>query len=224
VRQATVDQFDSVIEAVGKPEVWEAAVRLVRKGGAVNFFGGCPSGTSITLDTTLIHYSNLTLLASFHHTPRTIRRALEFIEAGVIHSRDFVDGECSLAGLRRLFKAMSAGNQAVKTLIRVREWESAPGPVIEGSLCRSCSSVTDSCRRRVLAARSASWVADSFPLRFHLPMRRNSRVRSNSIAPPSQRVMRCISPAIRKRFRPGRSSHWQSQHNTARQIAEPSNV
>ena len=82
VRKATEDQFDAVIEAVGKPEVWEAAVHLVRKGGAVNFFGGCPSGTSITLDTTLIHYSNLTLLASFHHTPRTIRRALEFIEPG----------------------------------------------------------------------------------------------------------------------------------------------
>ena len=120
IRKATVDPFDAVIEAVGKPEVWEAAVHLVRKGGAVNFFGGCPSGTSITLDTTLIHYSNLTLLASFHHTPRTIRRALEFIEAGVIHSRDFVDGECSLAGLPELFRSMSAGNHAVKTLIRVR--------------------------------------------------------------------------------------------------------
>ena len=35
--------YDTVIEAVGKPEVWEAAVRLVRKGGTVNFFGGCPS-------------------------------------------------------------------------------------------------------------------------------------------------------------------------------------
>ena len=112
--------FDAVIEAVGKPEVWEAAVKLVRKGGAVNFFGGCPAGTSITLDTTLIHYSNLTLLASFHHTPRTIRRALEFIEAGVIRAADFVDGECLLADLPELFKNMAAGNRAVKTLIRVR--------------------------------------------------------------------------------------------------------
>ena len=87
VREATGTRFDAVIEAVGHPAVWEAAVHLVRKGGTVNFFGGCPSGTSITLDTTLIHYSNLTLLASFHHTPRTIRRALEFIEAKVIRRR-----------------------------------------------------------------------------------------------------------------------------------------
>ena len=121
VREATKTHFDAVIEAVGQPVVWEAAVHLVRKGGAVNFFGGCPSGTSITLDTTLIHYSNLTLLASFHHTPRTIRRALEFIEAGVIRAADFVDGECPLTRLPELFQSMAAGNHAVKTLIRVHE-------------------------------------------------------------------------------------------------------
>jgi L-iditol 2-dehydrogenase len=121
IREATKTHFDAVIEAVGQPAVWEAAVHLVRKGGAVNFFGGCPSGASITLDTTLIHYSNLTLLASFHHTPRTIRRALEFIEAGVVRAADFVDGECPLTQLPELFQAMAAGNHAVKTLIRVHE-------------------------------------------------------------------------------------------------------
>jgi len=121
IRAATHTYFDAVIEAVGKPEVWEAAVHLVRKGGAVNFFGGCPSGATITMDTTLIHYSNLTLLASFHHTPRTIRRALDFIESGVIRAKDFVDGECPLTQLPELFKSMAAGNHAVKTLIRVRE-------------------------------------------------------------------------------------------------------
>jgi len=112
--------FDVVIEAVGKPETWQAAVGLVRKGGRVNFFGGCPSGTTVSLDTALLHYSNLTLLASFHHTPRTIRRALELIESGVIGAADFVDGKCPLSELPALFKSMTAGNQAVKTLIDVR--------------------------------------------------------------------------------------------------------
>ena len=121
IRGATKTHFDAVIEAVGRPETWEASVHLVRKGGTVNFFGGCPSGTTVTLDTKLIHYSDLALLASFHHTPRTIRRALEFIEAGVVHSGDFVDGECPLTQLPELFKSMCAGNHAVKTLIRVRE-------------------------------------------------------------------------------------------------------
>jgi L-iditol 2-dehydrogenase len=120
IQAADKRPFDVVIEAVGKPEVWEAAPRLVRKGGTVNFFGGCPSGTSVSLDTSLIHYSNLTLLASFHHTPRTIRRALELIEAGVIGAEHFVGGRCSLAELPELFKSMTAGNQVVKTLVQVR--------------------------------------------------------------------------------------------------------
>ena len=113
--------FDVVIEAVGKPETWEAAVRLVRKGGIVNFFGGCPSETQVSLDTALVHYSNLTLLASFHHTPRTIRRALEHIEAGVVRATDFVNGECTLKELPMLFQAMATENRAVKTLVRVQE-------------------------------------------------------------------------------------------------------
>ena len=113
------NRFDVVIEAVGQPLTWEAAVQLVRKGGTVNFFGGCASGTKISLDTALIHYSNLKLLASFHHTPATIRQALSFIEKGIIRASDFVDGECSLTRLPELFKAMAAGNRAIKTFVDV---------------------------------------------------------------------------------------------------------
>jgi L-iditol 2-dehydrogenase len=112
---------DVVIEAVGKPETWEAAVQLVRKGGLVNLFGGCPAGTTVSLDTARLHYSGLTLTASFHHTPRTVRRALELIEEGVIGADDFVDGECALSQLPELFRSMARGNRAVKTLVRVRD-------------------------------------------------------------------------------------------------------
>lgn len=114
-------QFDVVIEAIGKPETWEAAVRLVRKGGAVNFFGGCPGGTTVSFDTHMIHYSALKLFASFHHTPRTFRRAIEFIEKGVIRARDFVDGEWPLTKLPELFQKMAEGNRAIKTLVRVAQ-------------------------------------------------------------------------------------------------------
>jgi L-iditol 2-dehydrogenase len=112
---------DVVFEAVGKPEVWEAAVQIVRKGGLVNFFGGCPSGTSVRLDTARLHYSSISTVASFHHTPRTIRRALEFIESGVIRAADFVDGECTLDELPALFRQMTQGNRAVKTLVHTNQ-------------------------------------------------------------------------------------------------------
>jgi L-iditol 2-dehydrogenase len=120
--------FDAVFEAVGKPSVWEAAVRWVRPGGRVNLFGGCPAGTTVTFDTTRLHYANLTLLASFHHTPRTIRRALEYLGDGIIRASDFVDGRANLEELPEVFRAMAGGNRAVKTLIDTPQPERSGPP------------------------------------------------------------------------------------------------
>ena len=50
---------------------------MVRKGGTANLFGGCASGTSITVDTRAIHYSEVKIQGVFHHTPEHVRRALD---------------------------------------------------------------------------------------------------------------------------------------------------
>jgi L-iditol 2-dehydrogenase len=119
IKASSRSEFDVVIEAVGKPEVWQAATQVVRKGGKVNLFGGCPSGSTVSLDTNLMHYCSLALLSTFHHTPRAIRRALELIETGIVRGADFVDGEARLEELPGLFGSMAAGNRAVKTLIKL---------------------------------------------------------------------------------------------------------
>ena len=115
----TRPDFDVVIEAVGKPETWEQAVVLVRKGGVVNLFGGCPSGSKAQIDTSLMHYQSLRILASFHHTPATIRAALAFIEEGLITARDFANDSCALSQLPALFAQMTRENKAIKTFIDV---------------------------------------------------------------------------------------------------------
>ena len=116
--QAAEERFDVVVEAVGKPETWEAAVELVRKGGKVNFFGGCPAGTTVRFDTGRLHYSSIRLLASFHHTPRAIRKALDWIEAGVVTAENFVDGSCALTELPATLAQMARGNRSVKTWVQ----------------------------------------------------------------------------------------------------------
>jgi L-iditol 2-dehydrogenase len=70
---------DQSFEAVGSPETWEFAVSLVRPGGAVNLFGGCAAGTTFTVPTERIHYEEVTLRGTFHHTPTHIRTALELL-------------------------------------------------------------------------------------------------------------------------------------------------
>jgi L-iditol 2-dehydrogenase len=108
---------DVAIEAVGQPEAWQAAVRMVRKGGTVNFFGGCPANSKINLDTNLLHYSELTCKASFHHTPKHIMKALELVAAGEITSDDFVNRVEPLTNLLEVMRHLMSHNGHMKTAI-----------------------------------------------------------------------------------------------------------
>jgi L-iditol 2-dehydrogenase len=108
---------DIAIEAVGKPQTWELCARMVRRGGTVNFFGGCPSDTRISLETSLLHYSEITCKASFHHTPAHIRKALDLISKGVITARDFVNREEPLANLLEVMRHLMSHNGHLKTAI-----------------------------------------------------------------------------------------------------------
>jgi len=108
---------DVVIEAVGLPEAWETAIKLVRRGGMVNFFGGCPNESRIELDTSLMHYSEITCKASFHHTPAHIRKGLESVSRGEITSRDFVNGVEPLSNLLEVMRHLMSHNGHMKTAI-----------------------------------------------------------------------------------------------------------
>ncbi len=108
---------DVAIEAVGHPDAWGAAVRMLRRGGTVNFFGGCPNDSRISLDTQLLHYSELTCKASFHHTPTHIRRALEIVSQGEVTSRDFVNRVEPLTNLLEVMQHLMSHNGHMKTAI-----------------------------------------------------------------------------------------------------------
>jgi len=109
---------DVVLEAIGHPEAWELATRLVRKGGMVNFFGGCPAGTVVGIDTALLHYSEITCKATFHHTPAHIRRSLDLIADGVVNARHLVNHEERLAQLPQvLYDLAHRKNGQIKTAI-----------------------------------------------------------------------------------------------------------
>lgn len=82
---------DVIIEAIGQPQAWELAVHLVRRGGTVNFFGGCAAGTKVGLDTSLLHYSEITCKASFHHTPDHIKRSLDIVSSGGVTADHLVN-------------------------------------------------------------------------------------------------------------------------------------
>jgi L-iditol 2-dehydrogenase len=108
---------DIAIEAVGKPETWHWVVDMVRRGGTVNFFGGCPNDSRVSLDTSLLHYSEITCKASFHHTPFYVQKALDFVSNRDITAADFVNREEPLANLLEVMRHLMSHNGHLKTAI-----------------------------------------------------------------------------------------------------------
>ena len=108
---------DIAIEAVGIPEAWEEAIELVRKGGTVNFFGGPPAKSRVSLDTNRIHYNDITMRATFHHTPAICRKALDLIAGGRFEASAFITGHAHLYELNRVFEKLMNRDGEIKTAI-----------------------------------------------------------------------------------------------------------
>jgi L-iditol 2-dehydrogenase len=112
-RQALIDVFgaeagdgagaDVVIEASGAEEAWSDAVALVRHGGTVVMFGGLPRDARPAVDAYRLHYEELTIRGSFHHTPAAVRAALVFLASGAYPWERLVTHRVGLAGLPALF-------------------------------------------------------------------------------------------------------------------------
>jgi L-iditol 2-dehydrogenase len=93
---------DIVIEAAGAPEAWQTALELVRPGGTVLAFGGLPREVRLEVDPYRIHYEEVTLRGSFHHTPRDVRAALAFLATDAYPFERLVTHQVGLDGVAAL--------------------------------------------------------------------------------------------------------------------------
>ena len=109
--------LDVAVECVGLPEIWERIFSCVRPGGTVHFFGGCKSGSTVTFDTTKMHYGDITLMSLFHHTPKYFRQALDYIASGDVEVEKLITNTLSLRDVEFAMKQHIEG-KAIKFLIK----------------------------------------------------------------------------------------------------------
>ena len=100
---------DLVVECTAQPRVWEVALFLARPGGQVVLFGGCPAGTSVSLDTYRLHYEQVRVLSPFHFTPKAVRHAYELLTSGKIPAGKLISGIYPLAQLPDAFTLLQRG-------------------------------------------------------------------------------------------------------------------
>lgn len=100
---------DLVIESTGRPDVWESTLSMVRKGGNILLFGGCPDGSRACFDTTRLHYDEITLKGVFHFTPAAVKKAYEILSDGKINVKPLITAEMPLKDLPKAFEMLMAG-------------------------------------------------------------------------------------------------------------------
>jgi L-iditol 2-dehydrogenase len=103
----TLDRHDLVFEAVGHPEAWRAATAAARPGGVVVLVGGCPLGSDVELPTDALHYDELELRGSFHHSSDEVDRALALLGDGAVDWQVFA---ADPIGLDELAGALARGH------------------------------------------------------------------------------------------------------------------
>lgn len=110
VREVTEERgADVVIEATGRPESWSRAFDMVRKGGTVVFFGGCPTGTVTPFDAGKIHYGSVVLKGSFHHTPTSVKQAFAVLSQKKIRLESLISRRMPLSDAEKALQLMSRG-------------------------------------------------------------------------------------------------------------------
>jgi len=111
VRDLTEDQrgVDAAIEAAGLPEVWNIAINMARPGGFVLCFGGTKKGMAVPVDTTKLHYEQLTIKGVFHTTPVHVHAAFEMLKMKAILADDFVQNEYSIEDTEKAILEHASG-------------------------------------------------------------------------------------------------------------------
>lgn len=107
-----------IITAAPAGVAQEQAVRMIRPGGRISFFGGLPKDKPmVTIDSNLVHYKELILAGANGSTPEHNRRALELMASGRVEVRDLLTHEVPLSDVKKAIELV-LGGEAIKVVVK----------------------------------------------------------------------------------------------------------
>lgn len=107
---------DVAIECAGTKLAWETAVKSVRRGGRVLWFGGLPGGTLVEVDAARVHYGEIALMNVHGGTTAEAGEAFGLIANRTIDVQPLISDVVPLEQTESALKRMIAG-EVVKIAI-----------------------------------------------------------------------------------------------------------
>jgi L-iditol 2-dehydrogenase len=109
--------FPLIIDTTGDPGVISELPALAANGGTVLLFAGMAEGARVSADAFAVHYREVSIVGSFHYTPRDADVALALLASGVIPVPSLVDARRPLAEWRDAFDLAQSGRAMKVALV-----------------------------------------------------------------------------------------------------------
>lgn len=108
---------DVIITAAASGKAQEQALQYAARQARISFFGGLPQDApTITLDSNLVHYRELTIVGANGSSPAHNARALDLIATGAVPVKDLITHRLPLDGTLEALDIVSRG-EAIKVTI-----------------------------------------------------------------------------------------------------------
>jgi L-iditol 2-dehydrogenase len=108
---------DVIITAAASGTAQEQAVQMAARQGRISFFGGLPKDKpTITLDSNLVHYRELTIVGANGSSPEHNKQALDLVATGAVPVADLITHRLPLDGAIDAFGIVERG-EAIKVTI-----------------------------------------------------------------------------------------------------------
>ena len=107
---------DVIITANPSPQTHSDALYMAKNRARINLFGGLPKGSTVTLDTNIIHYKELLVAGAHGAMPHHHMKALELIASGRLNMKDFISHNYPLDKIHEAF-AKAEGHAGMRVVI-----------------------------------------------------------------------------------------------------------
>ncbi|GIF13368.1 zinc-dependent dehydrogenase [Actinoplanes teichomyceticus] len=108
---------DVIITAAASGKAQEQAIQMAARQGRISFFGGLPKDKpTITCDSNLVHYRELTIVGANGSSPAHNKQALDLVATGAVPVADLITHRLPLDGAIDAFGIVERG-EAIKVTI-----------------------------------------------------------------------------------------------------------
>jgi L-iditol 2-dehydrogenase len=108
---------DVIFTANPSPQSHADALQMAKNRARINLFGGLPAGSTVTLDTNIIHYKELFVLGAHGSLPRHHQQAVDLIAARRPDIRPYISHHFPLDQIGEAFAA-AEGHQGMRVVVK----------------------------------------------------------------------------------------------------------